>query len=287
MHAHLHGFGGFVFGILILAAVPLYVATTTIIARTKKPLFEIPVPGFIKSAFAPPPPPPSEPESTPEQKKEEPTPETFPDGMPTELRGAFIRARRGGGLRPQISAFDNSHMINTAQPMPEPVAANTPNSITTDTADDFPLPTDFDFTDVDTSATNIATIPSFTEINFDDAPADTTPAPAPTIENQNAISPILEQLPGAKIDGDFIIYQDMIIAVHDDPDFWIADDVDWFASGKQRPSPTTAIQQRATDTGLKPVLYLAQTNILDIEERVAAWESSGIRVIKDLKDLND
>ena len=40
-HSHLHGFGGFVFGLMVLAAVPMYAATTAIIIRTKKPLFTI------------------------------------------------------------------------------------------------------------------------------------------------------------------------------------------------------------------------------------------------------
>ena len=51
MHAHLHGFAGMVFGILILAAVPMYIATTIVIARTKTPLFTITIPEFIKKAF--------------------------------------------------------------------------------------------------------------------------------------------------------------------------------------------------------------------------------------------
>ena len=41
-HAQLHGFAGFVFGILILAALPLYIASTALIVRTKKPLITIP-----------------------------------------------------------------------------------------------------------------------------------------------------------------------------------------------------------------------------------------------------
>ena len=47
-HAQLRGFPGFVFGILILAAIPMYIATTNIILRTKKPLFKIPLPEFLR-----------------------------------------------------------------------------------------------------------------------------------------------------------------------------------------------------------------------------------------------
>ena len=46
-HAQLRGFPGFVFGILILAAIPLYIATTMVIYRTKKPLFTIKLPSFL------------------------------------------------------------------------------------------------------------------------------------------------------------------------------------------------------------------------------------------------
>ena len=44
MHARLHGFAGHVFGLLILAALPLYMASTTLIIRTKKPLITVPLP---------------------------------------------------------------------------------------------------------------------------------------------------------------------------------------------------------------------------------------------------
>lgn len=270
-HSRLYGFGGFVFGILILAALPLYMATTAIIVRTKKPLFTLWVPGFIKRAFAPPPPPADEKADAPEKPnpETETEPEKFPDSMPTELRGAFLRVRRGGGRIP-ASAFDNSHII--ARPEPQPVMATT----TADSAEDFPIPLDFDISD--TPATD-ASFPSFKEINFDDTStlpptphADTTPAPQIPLD-------------GAQADGDFIIYKNNLIAVHDDPDFWIADDTDWFASGKQRPSPITPLKQRAAELGLTPVLYLARTNILDLDARIEKWTADGITVITDLSAL--
>ena len=48
-HAHLKGFPGFVFGILILAAIPMYIATTSIIIRTKKPLFVPKTPKWLQN----------------------------------------------------------------------------------------------------------------------------------------------------------------------------------------------------------------------------------------------
>jgi len=284
MHSHLHGFGGLVFGILILAALPMYAATTAIILRTKKPLLTIPVPKFITRAFAPPAPPPTATDEPPQPADAETTPatETFPDGMPTELRGAFRRVRRGG--RVHISVFDNSRIINT----PAPVMATTSGDVVS--ADDFPLPTDFDTND---DAPLPGEIPSFTEINFDDTPTPTDePAPAqaptetPPVEAPAPNTDIIATLNGAHADGEFIIYKDNLIAVHSDPDFWIADDTDWFATGKQRPSPVTAVRARAAELNLTPVLYLAETNILDLDARIAEWESNGVRVIKDLADLN-
>lgn len=249
-----------------------------LIVRTKKPLFTLWVPGFIKRAFAPPPPPADEKADTPEKPapETETEPEKFPDSMPAELRGAFIRARRGGARIP-VSAFDNSHII--AQPEPQPVMAVTAAGAT-DTADDFPIPTDFDMSD--TPATS-ASFPSFKEINFDDAHAASTQAPAEPVTPAPA-----PQIPldGAHADGDFTIYKNNLIAVHDDADFWIADDTDWFASGKQRPSPIAPLKQRAAELGLTPVLYLARTNILDLDARIEKWTADGITVITDLSALN-
>lgn len=284
MHSHLYGFGGFVFGILVLAALPMYIATTAIIMRTKKPLVTIPLPQAIKKAFAPPAPPKQD--AAPEPAKPEPETETFPENMPTELRGAFLRARRNGGRRTQTSAFDTSNMtagiLQSAAPTPT-AGATAAGAI--DTADDFPLPTDFNFTD--DIAPETPSFPSFTDITFDSAPSEPSPAPSPDapVAPQSTPSPILKKLSGAQPDGEFIKYKDKIIAVHDDPDFWIADDVDWFASGKQRPNPTIALKQRADDTGLTPVLYLAETNILDLDGRRAQWQSEGITVITNLNDL--
>ncbi|MDE6481918.1 MAG: hypothetical protein K2L25_03820 [Alphaproteobacteria bacterium] len=278
MHSRLYGFGGFVFGILILAALPLYAATTAVIMRTQKPLFTLWVPGFIKRAFAPPPPPADEKADAPAKPEAaaEPEPEKFPDSMPAELRGAFIRARRGG-TRIQVSAFDNSHII--AQPEPQPVMAAAAAGAT-DTADDFPIPTDFDMSYPPES--DDAIFPSFKDINFDDAPAASTPAPA---TSASTTPPPQIPLDGAHADGDFIIYKNNLIAVHDDPDFWIADDTDWFASGKQRPSPIAPLKQRAVELGLTPVLYLARTNILDLDARIEKWTADDVTVISNLDDL--
>ena len=93
-HAELHGFPGFVFGILVLAAVPMYIATTMVIARTKAPLFTIKIPEFIKRAFYQTPMPDeiAKPDAvaTPPPAGEPVTPvvEPIPDTVPNEIRVA-------------------------------------------------------------------------------------------------------------------------------------------------------------------------------------------------------
>jgi len=283
--SHLHGFGGFVFGILILAAIPLYIATTTIIIRTKKPLVTVKIPGFIKRAFAPPPPPPPAPAATDIPARDAttaPTEQPLPENMPSELREVFIRARRGTSIRATKTAFDMSHF---AAPNDMSAQPDTYNNIH-NTDDEFPLPADFDFSDDPAPALVPASnIPTFSEISFD------APEPAAIPEQQSTPAPVMTDTPKQtsddKTDGEFVISGDKLIASHTDTDFWIADDTDWFASGKQRPSPVAAVKARAAELGLKPVLYLEATNILDLNERIAAWESDGIRVVTDLKDLDN
>lgn len=273
-HSHLHGFGGMVFGILVLSALPLYAATTSIIIRTKKPLFQIPVPQFIVRAFAPPAPPKPETEEPAPKQEPEPTQETFPAEMPTELHAAFIRARHNGSIRQAISAFDSSRISANIPLMPTEA-----NDFTD--ASDFPLPTDFDTPEsADTDATSF---PTFTDINFDDDTMANNVTASALPDNTQITSNLGN---GAHADGDFIIYKENLIAVHNDPDFWIADDTDWFASGKQRPSPITAVKTRATELKLRPVLYLAENNILDIDTRIEQWHGDGITVITNLDDLN-
>lgn len=302
-HAELRGFAGFVFGIMILAAIPLYVATTAIIVRTKAPLFKIPIPKFLAKLYpAPTPPEPDDADvPTPDDADVAPTVPPLPAGLPAELRGAYIRARQHTGTA-QISAFDLSRMsdnapVATMQPELQPAAQSEFQSDA-----DLPLPTDFNFDDGD--ATFAATdAPVFTDINFDApsspvvespaAPNDTLttpdtnntapPAPAANITVEEYLKSHGYEI--TAIEKDIIITKDFAIATHDDPDFWIADLEDWFAAGKQKSSPAEAVTATAGAHGVRPVLYLAQTNIMDLDARKAQWESQGITVITDLSQL--
>ncbi|MBQ8294398.1 MAG: hypothetical protein IJX89_03365 [Alphaproteobacteria bacterium] len=294
--AELHGFPGFVFGILILAALPLYVATTTLVARTgeslikiklpkiKIPKFMLPTPIDIPEPVATDAPIPTAPAETPEQP--DPVSNPLPDDMPTEMRGAFMRARQHMGAI-QASAFDLSHMT-TPTPQPVPV----PLTDTVDATDAFPLPTDFDFDIPTTPSAEFTAAPTFTDIEFDtpSVPApEPTPATSPESEYHPDLAAITDYLTtnniNFKIVDDIIITDKFAIATHSDPDFWVADTENWFAAGRVRQSPITAAIRTATENNCTPAIYLGATNIMELDTCIATWRGSGITVITDLSDL--
>lgn len=265
MRAQLRGFAGFAFGLLILATIPLYVATTSIIIRTKKPLFNLP---FVKKKEE------KKPEAAPIEKKEEELPAPLPAGIPTELRGAFLRARQHTGLRPK-SAFEMKDYADTEK---EKTIENT------QTESAMPLPDNFDFAgdEEDTSSA-----PVFRDINFDE-PSTPTFAPIPefTSEKTSALHKHLESKNiKYSVHDDVTIVNDIAIVTHDDEDFWIADDDSWFAAGKQKESPITIALAAAEHHNVTPALYLATENIMDLDNKIETWKSSGIKVIKNLDDI--
>lgn len=309
IHAELQGFAGFVFGILILAAAPIYIATTTLIIRTKSPLFTIGLPKFMTPTPADPATPvaaPSEPDTQTTSDTAEPK---LPDNLPGELRGAFIRARARAEhtLNPpapvpaaQAPAPQNPQPapVMVATPtapqnasMTAPTITDTPPAIDIDPTGELPLPADFDLGDTvfDDPMTQMDA-PTFTEINFDDAPATTVPEPnhtptPPQPADAETTKYLTEQGRPVTTDGDIIITTGIAIAVHRDNEFWIADTTDWFAAGAQKPSPVAALMRTATERRLRPVLYMASTNIMDFETRRTEWESMGITVITSLNEL--
>lgn len=292
-NAQLHGFAGFVFGIMILTLLPLYASTTAIIVRTGAPLFTIPLPAFLKRAPA------AAPAATdaPEPADDAPAERPLPDGLPMELRAAYLRARSNAG-REQISSVD-TRSVDTASNIPpaidtksaiaeiiapttQPATPAQPDTATSDNGA-LPLPTDFDLgddfddTDLDSNIADMAA-PVFTEINFNDTPAAPT-APAPT---PNAS--ITEYMHDHDIkiiatDGDILITDKLAIAVHDDPNFWVAEDENWFAAGSQKASPVLELIRAAEKHNVKPVLYMGATNIMDFDQMREKWTAAGITVI--------
>ena len=284
MHAHLHGFAGLVFGILILAMVPLYLATTILIARTGSPLFNIGfhIPQFIRNAFAqtpieedsaPTPEPEPEPEPAPEPQEDKLTDQN----VPAEMRVAFERAR-GSISRVQTSAYDLGNITkNTPAPVVETTPTNEPES-------EMPIPTDFDINDA----------PVFTELNFDDDEEDISEnEPVPeyndiktvTDNNDMVIKYLTAKSVPHNIVDDVVITNQFAIVSHTDSDFWVADNESWFAAGKIRRSPITSVINAAQQHNVQPVLYLGADNIMDIDNLRPQWERDGIRVITNLKDL--
>lgn len=270
-HAQLHGFPGFVFGILILAALPMYVATTVLVVRNKKPLITVPVPAYIKQAFAKPATTPDAPApDTPAEKT--PDPEPLPPEMPNELRPHFIRSRI-------LMAAAGTPCINTPYGNPAPDTPTTEPEPTQndDQLTELPLPSDFDISIPDggfeqtTDDSPIFGAPTFTDINFDDTPA--TPVSEPICDYLTANNIPFE------IDNDLVITNKHVIASHTDTEFWIADEETWFAAGEKRLSPIKQILDIAKSKNLIPVMYLGATNIMDLDKNTELWTTMGISVI--------
>lgn len=287
-NAQLHGFAGFVFGIMILTLLPIYASTTAIIVRTGAPLFTIPLPAFLQRAPAAA----ATTTDTPTATNDAPAARPLPDGLPMELRAAYLRARNNAG-REQISSVD-TRSVDTASNIPpaidtksaiaeiiapttQSVATAQQNTTTENNA--FPLPTDFDLGDdfddtkIDSNITDMDA-PVFTEINFDDAPAATPTKNASITEYMHD-----HNIKIVATDGDVLITDKLAIAVHDDPNFWVAEDENWFATGQQKTSPVLELVRAAEKHNVKPVLYMGATNIMDFDQMREKWTAAGITVI--------
>jgi len=273
-HAHLRGFIGMVFGILIYSAIPIYLATTAIIYRTKKPVVKIPLYETIIERIAkmfkkteP------ETETTVEQETETQTEPEYPENLPSELRVPFIRMKQRLSLIGSVSVFNkienDSKMENDSKETPSNQSSEEPES--------FPLPTDFDIGDSlpDTS------VPTFTDINFDE----------PTkIEKETKIeNAITKYFKENNIDyetyNNFIMTDKYIIYTHFDTDFWIMDNETWFAAGKQIDSPIPTLQEMAKNNNLIPVIYFESTNIMDFDGTIKQMNDAGIKTVTEVTEL--
>ncbi|MBP5485964.1 MAG: hypothetical protein J6Y07_04655 [Alphaproteobacteria bacterium] len=294
-HLQLHGFAGAVFGILVLAAVPLYVATTVLAIRTKTMPIKIPLP----KCFTETPPAPAPEPVVPVVVEQEILP-SLPAGVPAEMRENFMRAQKNYGSR-QMSVFNRQNAKDKSEvsieqgeiipkPVVETVSASTIEDVvpkaenaapkTEDVAayDGMPIPTDFDMdAPIDTADVDV---PVFADINFDDDEDDSAKG-----EPESSLAKVCDWLRNngidASVDNDLIVANGYAVAVHDDEDFWVPDEIDWFAAGKQRPSPIVALKTAQKDKNLKPVLYLVTDSIMDLDKNSAEWNSDGIIVIKD------
>ncbi len=275
-HATLHGFAGFVFGLLVYTAIPIYIATTAIIYRKKELIITIPfvdkVFEYIKKLF------PQETVAEPiaetpapeEIKEPEQTGPEYPDDMPPELRIPYMRAKNNLSLVGAVSAYNKQKTSTT----------NTIEKTETEPDTMVPIPTDFDLSDSDTfGGFDESTIPTFTDINFDEEKTDENFENNTTkyFKSKNIEFETYKQ---------FVATEKYVIYEHNDNDFWIMDENVWFASGKQIDSPIKELVELGQENGLTPILYLESQNIMDIENVIEQFESDGVRVIKSLDELD-
>lgn len=274
-HAQLHGIAGFAFGLLILSALPLYIATTTLIIRNKKPLITIPKPNIKLPLLT------KETSTTPVANDTEPTPTKpteqepeLPDDLPPELHSIFIRARN------RIDTYEQC------------APTTTPNAASPDTGtpnDTLPLPMDFDI-QLDNipgmNDTPVFNTPVFTDINFDDTTEESDNTSTQALpDNQKIIEHLTATNTTFTQIDDMIITDKHAIITHSDSDFWVIDNENWFANGKTRPSPIKKIQEYATQHNLSPVIYLESTNIMDLDIHISTWQSEGIIIISTPDEL--
>ena len=265
-HASFHGFPGFVFCVLIYSAIPIYIATTIVISRTKTPLITIPFIGkisdFILNLF---PKKESEPvvesEPEPENNQDEKKSDEYPSDMPPELHIPFQRVKNNIALRQAISVYNKQTEKPTVS---EPTTADNFSDI---------LPSDFDTNESDNDF-----VPTFTDINFDEPESE-------IILENNTTKYFDEKNIEYETYKNFVATEKYLIYEHNDTDFWIMDEDIWFASGKQMDSPINELKQIANDNNLKPILYLHSQNIMDIENATKHFENNGVHVITKLDEI--
>ncbi|MCL1892343.1 MAG: hypothetical protein FWF97_03615 [Alphaproteobacteria bacterium] len=250
----LHGFGGLTFGMALIAWIPIWLAGSMAIAKTGKPILSFAKKEEPKKEV--------EEESAPQEKQPE---INFPDAMPEEMRVPYARMMRGQLARGAmdckvIQKNDKAAALSAECKETAPASAK---AMAGKPEEEMMLPDSFDMETPDSG-----NVPQFREITFGDPlPAPDIPASAQEIK--------IETRKGKKF----------AIATHDDPDFWIADSENWFATGKQKPSPVETAIAAAAENDATPVLLLASENIMDLDAQRKKWVAAGVVVVKDLEEL--
>ena len=269
-HAHLRGFVGFTFGAFIYAIIPVYLATVSVIYRTKAPIIKIPLidklSEYIKNKFTKPEP---EPVAAEEKQDEAISEIQYPEHMPNEMRSQFKRLKEHMIM---LGTNGQKTMYQSLQKTNEPIIPEPED-------ESFPIPTDFDIGDTLNNSASDDNIPTFTEINFDE--------PSKPVQPDNTM---IKYLRDNDIEfetyNDFIVTGKYLIYVHSDPDFWIIDEDNWFAAGKQIDSPIPVMQEMTKDEQLKPVIYFESTNIMDFDGTVETLRNQNITVIINPEELD-
>ena len=282
LHARFHGFIGILFCILILVAVPIYIATITLIVRQNKPFLEIGFPNIkLSKIFYNPITPAPENKAVDEPTETKDTKESDlsqRSDVPREMRANFVRGMRNLELVRVAKTNVQSADTEPKQSFSEPEI--------------MPLPSDFDvsFDDVPGYDDGLISTPVFTDINFSDDADGAGDIDVSFDSNdfqfENKMTQYLYDIGKAyNVVDDIIVTDKHAIISHTDTDFWVTDNENWFATGKTRPSPIDKIKSFASEHNLSPVIYLGEQNIMDIETLVPQWESDGIIVITEPDDL--
>lgn len=272
-HATLHGFAGFVFGFLVYAAIPVYIATTFIVYRKRTLIIPIPfvdkIYDHVKKLFCV-----KKIETVDENTNTENIIEPekneseYPDDLPPELRIPFQRAKNHLSLTGAISVYNKpatSESTHTNEQKSETESS------------EIPIPTDFDIGDTFNDLHD--SVPTFTDINFN------IPIATETKLDNNTTKYFDKHNTEYETYHNFVATEKYLIYEHNDEDFWIMDGDSWFASGKQIDSPINELISTAKQNGLKPIIYLVSENIMDLDGTINNFESLGIHVIKSLDEL--
>lgn len=179
----------------------------------------------------------------------------FPAGLPEEMRVPYSRLIRGQLSRGATDCKIVENPIRNA-----PLSAECIQKA--DEVSSMALPENFDLEANEESAT-----PVFKELNWED--------------NDSDIQSNIESEVKIEIRGD----KKFAIATHDDPDFWIADGENWFATGKQKTSPVAAAVAAAKTENAIPVLLLKSENIMDLANLRKKWDADGVKIITDISEL--
>ncbi|MCQ2562131.1 MAG: hypothetical protein MJ158_00725 [Alphaproteobacteria bacterium] len=260
-HIHLHGFTGFIFGIILLTSLPIYIATSIIIIRTKKPIIEISLPKFLQKKETKK----TEQENTETKEAVSPEPEqiVYPSDLPRELHIPFSRAKQNIPLNFTMSVFNK---VSEQKPQKPNVNDNITSPI--------PIPTDFDIpTESDSNTGDNDFMPTWTDVNFDD-----------NDKCENALTKYFDK--NNIDDGEFISTEKYLIYEHDDKDFWVFDDNMWFAAGKQSPNHIPSLLDTAKFFNLTPVFYMESDNIMNVDKVIENLQKQNILVIKNPAELN-
>ena len=270
-HATFHGFWGLTFVILVYSAIPIYIATTLTIHRKQALLFKIPLISNLpiisrlfekktepaKEGTAP----------EPEEEEEAKDDEEYPIDLPREMRIPYKRAKQHKSFMGTVSVYNRTPVKTpTEQDAIEEKSA-------------MPIPMDFDISD-DIEQDMNDSVPTFTDINF-----DTPIATEKEIEN-NTTKYFKSHNIEFETYKEFVATEKYVIYEHADDDFWIMDNENWFAAGKQIDSPVPELLGLAKQNDLTPVIYLASQNIMDFENTVQQFTESGVKVITKLEELD-